>query len=415
MKFLLLILKNVRRNLVLSSLTALGTMVLVLVITLVWSVLAFLDQATREKQRDLKAIVTERWQIPSQMPFSYASTLSEGAAREAEDVRPLDSMTWSFYGGALDLRNRTLENVVFAFALEPRKLQTMMDDLDKLPASQSAELDQAVQRLEQNRQGLIVGQERLALLGKRIGDRIKLFGINYQGIDLELEIVGVFPPGRYDKSAAINRDYLLSALDQWPRTHNGQKHPLAERCLNLVWLRVPDTTAFAQVVTQVESAPYYSNPSVKCETAASGIAAFLDAYRDLLWGMRWLLVPAALVSLALVIANAISISVRQRRMELAVMKVLGFRPLQILILVLGESLLLGISAGFVSSGLTWYLVNNVFGGIPFPIAFFPTFMISDDALWWGPTIGGLAALAGSLSPAWSACSVKVSEVFAKVT
>ena len=197
---------------------------------------------------------------------------------------------------------------------------------------------------------MIVGKERLALLNKRVGERIKLYGLNYRGIDLELEIVGVFPPGRYDKSAVINRDYLLNeVLEAWPRKHNGQKHPLAEKCLNLVWLRVPDTNAFATIADQIESSPYYSNPAVKCETASSGIASFLDAYRDLIWGMRWLLVPAALVSLALVIANAISISVRQRRLELAVMKVLGFRPLQILVLVLGEALLLGVTAGFVSS------------------------------------------------------------------
>lgn len=416
MKFALLILKNVRRNLVLSSLTSLGTIVLVLVVTMVWSILAFLSAATEEKSQNLKAIVTERWQIPSQMPYSYAHTLSTGAAREPGDLQPLDSMTWSFYGGSTDATTRTLENTLFAFAMEPRKLKTMMDDLDSLPPEQAAELDAVVKKLEENRLGLIVGKERLALLNKRVGERITLYGLNYRGIDLELEIVGVFPPGRYDKSAVINREYLLNqVLEAWPQNHNGQKHPLAEKCLNLVWLRVPDTQAFATIVDQIESSPYYSNPSVKCETAASGIASFLDAYRDLLWGMRWLLVPAALVSLALVISNAISISVRQRRLELAVMKVLGFRPAQIMALVLGESLLLGVTAGFVSSGLTWYLVNNVFGGIPFPIAFFPSFFISDDALWWGPTIGGLAALAGSISPAWAACSVKVSEVFAKVT
>jgi len=416
MKFFLLILKNIRRNLVLSSLTSLGTIVLVLVVTLVWSVLAFLDRATAEKQRNLKAIITERWQIPSQMPFSYANTLTDGAARDANDLRPDDSMTWSFYGGTLDIRNRTLNNSLFAFAMEPRKLTTMMDDLDNLPADQAAELEKAVQRLEQNRQGLVVGKERLALLDKRVGDRIKLYGINFRGIDLELEIVGIFPPGRYDKSAAINRDYLLNeVLEKWPREHAGKPHPLAERCLNLVWLRVPSTTAFSTIADQIESAPFYSNPSVKCETASSGIASFLDAYRDLLWGVRFLLVPAALVSLALVIANAISISVRQRRMELAVMKVLGFRPLQILALVLSESLLLGTTAGFISSAATWYVVNNVFGGIPFPIAFFPKFMIADAALWWGPLIGGSAALAGSIFPACSACLVKVSEVFAKVT
>jgi hypothetical protein len=65
------------------------------------------------------------------------------------------------------------------------------------------------------------------------------------------------------------------------------------------------------------------------------------------------------VTLSLVIANAISISVRERRPELAVMKVLGFRPMQILWLVLGESLLLGAGAGFASAGLTYGVLRPV--------------------------------------------------------
>jgi putative ABC transport system permease protein len=57
----------------------------------------------------------------------------------------------------------------------------------------------------------------------------------------------------------------------------------------------------------------------------------------------------------------------------------------------------------------------VVGGINFPIAFFPRFFIPSDALWWGPLIGGGTALAGSFLPAWSARSVKVSEVFSKIS
>jgi putative ABC transport system permease protein len=414
MKFLLLIFKNVRRNLVRSSLTSLGTMALVLVVTLVWSILAFLDQVTSEKQNNLKAIVSERWQFPSQMPFSYATTLVEGAAREESDVRPEDSMTWQFFGGTLDPERSTRSERLFAFAMEPAKLKTMMDDLDTLPDDQAAELDAAIAKMNANRQGIMLGQDWLKILNKRLGDRFTLYGLNYKGINLEVEVVGTFPPGRYDKSAVIHRDYLNNALDAWPRSHNGQKHFLADKRLNLVWLRVPNTAAYSRMADQIQASPLYASPSVKCETASSGIASFLDSYRDLIWGMRWLLAPACLVSLSLVIANAISISVRERRQELAVMKVLGFRPHQILLLVLGESLLLGAGSGFLSSGLTWYVVNNVFGGLKFPIAFFPSFMISDDALWWGPLVGGLAALLGSLSPAWTACNVKVSEVFAKV-
>jgi putative ABC transport system permease protein len=415
MKFLLLILKNVRRNLLRSSLTALGTMALVLVVTLVWSLLAFLDLITSEKKQNLKAIVSERWQFPSQMPFSYAESLAEGAAREPTDTKPLDSMTWQFFGGVLDKENVTRDSRMFAFAMEPKKLRTMMDELDSLPADQARELDAIIEKMEANRQAIAMGKDWMRILNKRVGDRITLYGLNYRGIDLELEIVGVFPPGRYDKSVVMNRDYLNAEVDKWPREHNGQQHPMADKRLGLVWLRVPDMTAYSQVADQIESSPFYSSPTLKCETASSGIASFLDAYRDLIWGMRWLLSPACLVSLSLVIANAISISVRERRKELAVMKVLGFRPLQILVLVLGESLILGVTAGFVAAALTWYGVNYIVGGMPFPIAFFPRFYINDGALWWGPVIGGLAALLGSAGPAWSACTVKVTDVFSKVT
>ncbi len=415
MKFLLLILKNLRRNPLRSTLTALGTVALVLVVTLVWSILAFLDEVTAEKKSNLKAIVSERWQFPSQMPFSYAETLIEGAAREATDVRPMDNMTWQFIGATLDPDNAAHSERLFAFAMDPNKLRTMMDDLDRLPADQGAELDAAIAKMNANRQAAIFGRDWLKILGKRVGDRFTLYGRNYRGIELEIEVVGTFPPGgRYDKTIVIHRDYLNNAIDAWPRDHGGQKHPLAEKRLNLVWLKVPDTTAYSRMADQIQSSPFYSTPSVKCETASSGIASFLDAYRDMIWGMRWLLAPACLVSLSLVISNAISISVRERRQELAVMKVLGFRPAQILVLVLGESLLLGVVAGFASAAITWYGINQLLGGLKFPIAFFPSFLISDDALWWGPLVGGLAALLGSAFPAWHACSVKVSEVFAKV-
>jgi len=115
-----------------------------------------------------------------------------------------------------------------------------------------------------------------------------------------------------------------------------------------------------------------------------------------------------------VIANAISISVRERRTEMAVMKVLGFRPGQILLLVLGEVLLLGALTGFLCTGLSYVVFNFVMGGIKFPVAFFPAFKIPIEALWWGPAIGGGTALIGSIVPALGARAIKVSEVFAKV-
>jgi hypothetical protein len=144
MKLLLLIFRNLRRSWLRTTLTALGTIVLVVVVTMSWSFLAFFDDVTAEKSKNFKAIVTERWQIPSQMPLTYAPTLTEGAARNPGDIRPTDSMSWQFYGGTLDPKNMTRENMVFAIAVDPKKIGTMMDELEELTGEQKAELDRLI-------------------------------------------------------------------------------------------------------------------------------------------------------------------------------------------------------------------------------------------------------------------------------
>ena len=414
MKLFLLILRNLHRSLLRTTLTALGTVVLVVVVTMAWAFLAFFDRITASKSQNFKAIVTERWQVPSQMPYTYATTLADGAARTADDIRPTDSMAWQFYGGTLDPKNMTRENLVFAIAMDPNKIGTMMDDLEELTGPEKAELDRLVAECIKNPHALVLGRDRLKAINKRVGERIKLYGLNFKDIDLEFDIVGVFPLPRYDQSAAFNEEYLKAALEDYQRKHNGQAHPLAQRSLNLMWLRVPDQAAFNKMSDQIMNSPLLSLPAVKVESQSNAIARFMEAYRDIFWGVRWVLTPAVLFTLVLVLANAISISVRERGTEIAILKVLGFRPVHILILVLGEALAIGAVAGFGSAAGAYLLINGVFGGFKFPIAFFPTFLIPIDALWWGFCIGAGTSLVGSILPAWSACSVKVSEVFAKV-
>lgn len=402
-----LVLRSLLRNKMRTILTALATFVMVLVVTIVWTILSFLNRVTEDKKEDLKAIVSERWQLPSQMPYAYAMPLAEGAARRPTDARPKDFMTWSFFGGTLDPTKRGSENSVFFFAMDPRKLRSMMEEMQDLDP-------ELVQRMVNNKRGVLVGRGRLEQMNKRVGERFLLTSMNYKGIDLEFEIVGELPGGRYTLSAVMNHTYLLDALDAHARKNRGVPHPMRDRSLNLVWLKIPDSEEFRRVAEQIMTSSQFTNPAVKCETASSGISSFLDAYRHLLWGMRVVLAPAILFTMTLIIANSISISVRERRTEMAVLKVLGFQPWQILALVLSEAVLIGVLAGLLSSGITYFLINGYFGGVKFPIAFFPAFLIPADALWWGPAAGGLTALIGSFIPAWFARGVKVAEVFSKV-
>jgi putative ABC transport system permease protein len=444
-RYLRILFKSLARNKVRTLLTSLAVMALVFVVSLIWSALALLDAVTREKTKDFKALVTERWQLPSMMPMAYAKDLAEGAARKPSDVKPQDSMTWSFYGGTTD-EKRTRESLLFFFCMDPSKLlrmtevspaelktmkeveranlrrtkdgkparvESMMDGLEELTDAQVWYLLDVIAQMQKNHTKVILGQDRLKALNKKVGESFVVDSINYKDIKLECEIIGVFPPGRYDQSAVMNVEYLLRALDDY-KNKKGQPHPLADRCLNLMGLKVPDTEAYNQVAKQIDESPLFLSPSVKVETWASGVASFLDAYRDLLAGVRWVLVPVLLITMALVIANAIGISVRERRTEMAVLKVLGFGPNAVLLLVLGEAVLIGALSGFISVGSTWLLVNKVMGGIKFPIAFFQAFYIADAALWWGPMLGACTALVGSFFSALSASAVRPSEVFAKV-
>ena len=404
-----IVLKNLRRNKGRTILTCVATLVLVLIVTMIWTVVYFLDTVTRERSRDFKLIVTERWQLPSQMPMGHADYLNPESSKfilDPKDVGPDDFMTWSFYGGTADPTKFTPEHMVFFFCMDPRHIRTMMDDLENFSPA-------IVEKMNKNRQACVLGKDRLKQLNKVVGERFKLTSINYKGINLEFEIVGELPEGRYDKSGIMNMEYFNDEIDKYARA-SGKKHPMDEKRLNLVWLRVKDRDTFDRVAQTIENSPYFSDRPVKCETASSGIGAFLDAYRDLLWMVKWLLVPAILLGMSLVVANAISISVRERRTEMAVLKVLGYKPQKILSLILGESLLVGAFSGLAAGILAYVLVNVVIGGIPFPIAFFPKFMVPVQAILWGLAMGVGTAFVGSFVPAYIAQSVRVSEVFAKV-
>ena len=402
--------KSLRRNLLRSLLTAVAVMLLVFVITLIWTVLSGLDKVMQAKARDFKAIVSERWNVPSQMPPAYAERLKDGAASKPTDARPTDYMSWGFYGGFTDER-RNFESLVFFFCMEPEKVLSMMDGLNDLTDEQKAAIDAACKEMKADRTKVVLGKERLKALNKKVGERIKVTGLNYKGIDLELTIIGELPEGQYGMMGIMNREYLTEAMNAYKRSHNGQAHPLEEKSLALVWLKVPDVDTYNKVADQITHSAEFTAPSVKCETQSSGMASWLESYQSLLKMMRYLLVPVILSIMALVIAIAISIGVMQRRNEMAILKVLGFGPWQIFFLVVGEAVLLGAVSGFLSSGGLW-LKGEI--RLVIPIAWFRQFPVPWQALWWGPVIGGLTGLVGSVIPAWFARSVKVSEVFAKV-
>jgi putative ABC transport system permease protein len=417
-KFAVMMFKSLRRNLVRTSLTYLATFVGVFVVAMIWSVLSFLDHVMAEKAKDVKVIVTEKFQVPSQMPPSY----EPGLAAEATVLPPglaadpnKDLMTWTFVGTTTDPNNRTLETMLFFFALDPKSIPTMMDGLDpgSLSPEDRAAMAKSTAEMQRNVRAVVIGQDRLKSINKQVGDRIKVYSFNYKDVDFEVEIVGTLPRGRYDQNALMNLDYFRRTLDAYERSH-GQRHPMADKSLNLFWARFPGKEGYERYAERVGQPGRFSSPAVKVEMASAAVASFLDAYKSILGALRYLVAPLILVVITMVVAISYSISVRERQKEMAILKVLGFAPWQILVLVLGEAVLVGALTGAITTTTAWYVVNQVFGGFALPIGFFGKFKVANAALWWGPAVGAFAAAAGCFIPAWSARRVKVTEVFSRV-
>jgi putative ABC transport system permease protein len=414
MKFFLLILKNLRRNKLRTFLTCLAVMVLVFVVTMIWTIVYFLDDLTENKKGNLKAIVTDRYELTGRMPMSYIGPLSKGASSKPGDKEPKASMAWQFYIGTLDSDKRTRENMVALCAMDatqlPQKIgkkvvnKGMIDDLDPIEK-------EVVEKLAATRDGCLMGRKRLRLLKKQVGERFKMIAVEFTGIDLEFEVVGVLPSGRWDDNGFMNAEYLNRAIDAYKGPLN-TKHPLDARRLDMFWVEAGTRDDFPQIVTQINDSPSFTAPPVKCQTFASLIANFLDSYSGFIWFIEWVLVPCSMFSMMLLIANAISLNVRERTKEMAILKVIGFSPAHLFVLVLGEALLLGTSSGLVAGGLIYGIANYFWGGIVLPGS--DPFPVPVLAILWGVSVGGATALIGSMLPAWTARSVRASVVFARV-
>ena len=403
MKFLLLTVKNLRRNTARTAVTGSALVVLVVIVILIGAIFFSLDRLTRAHANNLKMFVRTRWRIPSKMPLSYVDLLSRGAASRPGDVEPEDWVAWQFYGGTLDPKKLAPEDAVMFIALDPRKLRSMMEDLDQLDP-------ELVAGMVANKRAVLLPREMLQAIRKRVGESFQVTGTGlHKGINLSCEIVGELPEGTYNVGI-MNAAYLNDVLDKYPKEH-GVKHALDGKRVNLVMLKVTDDEAFRRIAQQIQSCSALSDPPLECQTQSAAIASRLGSHRDLLWGMKWLLLPAVLATMALVVVNAVGISVRERSIEIALLKVLGFRPGQLMRLVLGEAVLVGGASGLLGAGLTLGVARSFFANAE--LLFVDEFAVPIQALAWGPILGAGTALLGSLAPAWSAGRVSVSETFTR--
>ncbi|MGL6072675.1 MAG: ABC transporter permease [Fimbriiglobus sp.] len=417
-----LVFRSLRRNLLRTALTYVALFVLTGLLAFMYSAVTFLDEFTKEKENNVQVIMTERFGAPSMMPRGYVNQLKATIESLPKESQPKsltdDFMVWSFVGATLDKEKRTKENTIFMLAMEPNCVLTMLDyqglSITDLSEESYKELEDAVKAMQEDKRNIIVGKERLEVLGKKVGDTIKAYSLGYKDIVFDVKIVGSFPAeSRWGGSAVMRLDYFNDSLD-------ASKGNEAIRPVNLIWVRMPNRESYEQLASIVNDPKRFSGPQTKMETASAAIGSFLEPLKDIVWGMKYLIMPAIAIIMCLVISITITIGVRERRTEMAVMKVLGFLPWQILFIVIAEAILVGVMGGLLSSWSIYFSPRLIDFfktelGIKVPLSFFANFKAPIGVVIYGPLLGIVVGIIGSFAPSWSSQKVKVSEVFSQVT
>jgi len=68
---------------------------------------------------------------------------------------------------------------------------------------------------------------------------------------------------------------------------------------------------------------------------------------------------AVTFTILLVSANAIAMAVRERTREMAILRTLGYSPTEILLLVMGESVLISMMGGVLGLAIGWTLSRGI--------------------------------------------------------
>jgi len=304
-----------------------------------------------------------------------------------------DWTSWNFYGGLLDKSGQE-NRKVFGLATRVENIREMHPGLETIDPS-------VLEAMRRNRIGALVGPKLMRTMKWKVGQRFTFIGTSRLGKDLEFEVVGVLPESDYSEAFLFRDDYYQEGVGDRNR-------------VGLVWIRVSDASAANHLASQIEDNFAHSDTPLQVETESATASRMLGKHRSLVTLIR-LVAIILLIDMAIVLSNSINIATQERRIEMAVLKVLGFQPLHVAYLVVGEAMLVGVLSGLLGTSLTYaYSELNQWDGWPYKAQFLTSLPVKIEAVPWGILYGGLIGFVGSLIPAWTARKVRVSDVFSQV-
>jgi putative ABC transport system permease protein len=367
------ILKNALRNKRRATLSILSVAVSLFLLVTLLVALREITLPPEDVGAALRVAVRNKISIANLLPARQLPIIERIPGIEA--VTPF---TW--YGG----KYKNEEGMTFAqFAMDPKKLRVLFGEAKMAGEGYKA--------FEEIKDSCIVGKVTADKYKLKVGDRITLPSTVYP-CTLEFKIVGIYWGTTDDRNMLFRQDYLDEG--------SGVKG-----LVGMWWLKVKSAEDMPRVIDAINKKFANTSAEVRAETERAFQLGFIS-----MWGNIKLLVSlvcsAVVFTLLLVTASTMSMAIRERFRELAILKAIGYRRRELFAFILAESFGLAMAGALIGVGGAYLLfthgdVAKMTNGI------FVMLEVTPKIMGVGVMVAALLGIVASIMPAVAVAKMSV--------
>jgi putative ABC transport system permease protein len=312
------------------------TMLSIVVAFLLFGMLETVDQAFSNPDAGAvgadRLITTNKTSITLSLPFSDTQQI-----RSLPGVKEVTWLTW--FGGYY----QETKNFIFAIPVD-------IESYINVHADEMSVKKEELETFRKMRTAALVNTALMKKYGWKVGDKLPLHSTIWTrkddgSLNWVFDIVGTFDST--DKSQLQTMLFHYEYFDEGRSFDRG----------NVGWFeeRIDQPSQAAAIAERIDALFANSSNETKTQPAKDFLIAFIKQRGDIGFVLRAIL-GAVFFSLLLLTANTLMQSMRERTAELAVLKTLGFKDWQVFALLVGESLLLFVSAGAIGLAMSYSLL-----------------------------------------------------------
>ena len=340
--------KNALRNKRRATLSILSVAVSLFLLVTLQVVLRAMTVPPEDIGSALRVIVRSKVSIANLLPARQRPIIERIPGVEA--VSP-----FSWFGGKF----KGDEEMKFAqFGVDPKQLPVLSPDFHVSKAEYESWVG--------NRTSAIVGRLTAEKRGLKVGDRFTLSSIIYP-CTLELTVAGIYAGTADDRNMLFHHKYLDEAGG-------------ADGQVGTWWVKVRSIDEMQRVTVAINKAFENTSSEVRAETERAFALSFVSMMGDVTVFIGWICFAVGL-ALLFVTASTMSMAIRERMRELAILKAIGFRLRDLAGFILAESFGLAAMGALVGIGGAWLLYTHT------RIASYAIGLVAAGLLCWAPWLG----------------------------